>query len=88
MQLEPVARVAALKEAWGGWKTFGNSATAMVDINVYGHQHSSQTVAKYLNSSRIFLQPPVADPRQLTYDNPQYLKLPTVSRIEEIHSPE
>lgn len=54
----------------------------MVNFNVYGHEHAAQKVGDALANARMFLQVPLFDGRNSTYENPQDLKLPDVAHIE------
>ncbi|KAF2116188.1 SNF2 family N-terminal domain-containing protein [Lophiotrema nucula] len=65
-----------MEKARSAWRTSGSTATLRFDMNVYGHGHASQAVARMLSSVRVFLQSPDVDPRSALYENPQYLKLP------------
>lgn len=78
----------ALNKASVAWKRAGKSEITTVDFNIYGHRHSGKEVGDALTSMKLFLQEPDTDPRSLTYDNPQYLKLPGVSHVSETtHGP-
>jgi hypothetical protein len=54
----------------------------MVNFNVYGHEHAAQKVGDTLANARMFLQVPLFNGRNTTYENPQDLKLLDVAHIE------
>jgi SWI/SNF-related matrix-associated actin-dependent regulator of chromatin subfamily A3 len=84
VELDGVIPFSALQDVSSAWRKSGRSATAIIDINVYGHPHCAKVVGDILASAKLFLQSPSSDHRSLTYDNPQYLKLPGVSHVEYI----
>ena len=82
IEVEAVTPLAALERARLAWKNIGSSATLEIDVNIYGPWSLGRAVAEKLSAVKLFLQPPAFELRRLPYDNPQYLKLPDVSKAE------
>lgn len=82
VQLDCMIYRSPLDKAVSQWKKSGKGKEFVVDLNVYGHEHSARVVGDMLADARLFLQFPKSDNRGLVYDNPQYLKLPNVASTE------
>ncbi|EUC42633.1 hypothetical protein COCMIDRAFT_103006 [Bipolaris oryzae ATCC 44560] len=81
VEVEGVVLRASLEKARAEWKKSGRAANLLVDVNIYGPNTSgvAKPAGRILSNARLFLQPPSFVTRLVTYDNPQYLKLPNIS---------
>ncbi|EUC34822.1 hypothetical protein COCCADRAFT_92479 [Bipolaris zeicola 26-R-13] len=84
VEVEGVVSRTSLEKARAEWKKSGRSANLLVDVNVYGPNTSgvAKAAGRILSNTRLFLQSPSFVTRLVTYDNPQYLKLPNVSNYQ------
>ncbi|KAJ6286390.1 SNF2 family N-terminal domain-containing protein [Bipolaris maydis] len=89
VEIEGIVSRTSLEKARAEWKKSGRSANLLVDINVYGPNTSgvAKPAGRILSNARLFLQPPSFVTRLVTYDNPQYLKLPNVSELQIMEAP-
>jgi SWI/SNF-related matrix-associated actin-dependent regulator of chromatin subfamily A3 len=81
IELDCIVASSSLETAKSRWKKTGKPTELLVNLNVYGHNHSARVVGDTLADKRLFLQDPLYDGRSANYDNPQYLKLPDVAHI-------
>lgn len=89
VEVEGVVSRTSLEKARAEWKKSGRSANLLVDVNVYGPNTSgvAKAAGRILSNTRLFLQSPSFVTRLVTYDNPQYLKLPNVSKLQIMEAP-
>jgi hypothetical protein len=81
IDLDCLVLSSGLDAARSKWKKSGRPTELLVNLNVYGHNHSAQVVGDTLADMRLFLQVPLYDGRSAVYDNPQYLKLPGIEHL-------
>jgi SWI/SNF-related matrix-associated actin-dependent regulator of chromatin subfamily A3 len=89
VEAEGVVSWASLEKARAEWKKSGRSANLLVDLNIYGPSTAklAKSAGKILGNAKLFLQPPSFITRPVTYDNPQYLKLPNALDMQVIDVP-
>ncbi|KAI8934777.1 hypothetical protein NX059_008464 [Plenodomus lindquistii] len=84
VELESVVSKCKLERAVAIWKKTGKSSTLSIDFNINGSPQSSRKVGDILSAAKLFLQTPTLSSHYLSYENPQYLRLPGVSHVRVI----
>jgi SWI/SNF-related matrix-associated actin-dependent regulator of chromatin subfamily A3 len=90
VRIEGIVSWSDLEKAKTEWKHSGRSARLSLDVGVYGPglSHVAKPVGRTLSDAKLFLQLPRSSTESLPYSNPQYLKVPNVSHIQILDTPE